>query len=354
MQRLALPRLVFTSLTNIGTMALVSFVRARLEILELNLRTGLARDSEKYNKLASEAVGAMTKMTAGIKELKASDLSVLLQMIEKAPLSDEKLAELRDSWNEKLDAMAVGVAVATQAVEASESYYSKPHWDALLDEKVTDVNHTLAFVAGHWATLGLSRISETTAKDVAAVALLKQPDYVVGGPIGIDYVRTFKKLLKTMQPRDGADGPLLMRFPLSPLELRESEGYKRAFHDGDPIPCPIEIYCRYKHVQAVLGCRSSKTGCGAASRRGNQQSNPLEMLQMMLLQQQQQQVRGEQPLRGLQIFRPGQQQQFREQQALPAGDLVETPPRVEPGGLLAIGWSPNSSQATLQRQCQSS
>ena len=87
---------------------LLNFLNARVEILVLNERTGLLRGSEEFQALEEAAVTAIERMCKGIRAVTAPELSELLGIVSRAPLTPDNQGRLRDTFNSLLDGRADG------------------------------------------------------------------------------------------------------------------------------------------------------------------------------------------------------------------------------------------------------
>ena len=80
-------------------------------------------------------------------------------------------------------------------VDFPENYIRQVDWEKLMDSH-SDVGCKLVHLCNFWANLGLQHPTEKSAKDIAALAALTEHELVIAGPMGVHYVRTFKKHLR--------------------------------------------------------------------------------------------------------------------------------------------------------------
>ena len=111
-------------------MALVSFVQARLEVLVVNVATGVGKDSEVFTTTQASTVEAIEKtcseVVGGIPE---SQVSQLLHAIAEAPITEDQRARLRITFNNLLS--EAGPLKRLQTVHAPEEFLPKELWDTL-------------------------------------------------------------------------------------------------------------------------------------------------------------------------------------------------------------------------------
>ncbi len=270
--------------------ALVNYLKSRIEILVLNLKTGLDPQSEPYQKLATAAVLAIKKMCTGVRTVSPQDLQQLLTIISDAPLTEEQRAELRDLFNQRIDETAGGSFTGVK-VDFPEAYHRQVDWDTMLLKENIDVNTKLCFVANFWSNLGLTRPSEIASKNIASLAVLCEHESVLAGPMGVQHVRTFKKLFKEFSSirTDGLSPlPPPKGFPSSVAEFGATEPiwYGKVYNQDGPVPCPTHVFALVKKIQSIMGCRSSKAGCSlqAFASRGASNMSPLAAQMLLQLQ----------------------------------------------------------------------
>ena len=242
-------------------MALVSFVQARLEVLVVNVATGVGKDSEVFTTMQASTVEAIEKtcseVVGGIPE---SQVSQLLHAIAEAPITEDQRARLRITFNNLLS--EAGPLKRLQTVHAPEEFLPKELWDTLRCPTEC-VPNKLAYLAGFWHKLGLRSPSEPTARDIAAIALMSEPVHVSAGKAGVEHVRCFKRLLKDMAAHsvEHRTGPSTFYGPEA-FANNFPALYEKAYAPGPPARCPKDCAARIQVVRGRLGCRSSKSGCG--------------------------------------------------------------------------------------------
>ena len=81
---------------------IVNYLKQRVEILNLNIKTGIDIASEEYGKLCKDAVSAIKQVCNGVRGVSPQELTDLLSTITEAPLTGQLRDELRDLFNQKL------------------------------------------------------------------------------------------------------------------------------------------------------------------------------------------------------------------------------------------------------------
>ena len=279
-----------------------------MEILVLNAKSGMDTTSSYYAELSKDAVCAIRQVCLGVKGITPPELAELLRCIADAPLHEQLRGELRDLFNQKLcndPSVSLHRSTLTK-VDFPENYFRQVDWDKLMDSK-EDVNCKLVHLAKFWANLGLEHPTEKSAKNIAALAVLTEQDVVIAGPLGVHYLRTFKKQLKEFAVKLRADNmcsqaPEVCTGSVGQLQQSFPQWYSNAYsQDNPPVGCPPHVLLNVKNMQANMGCRSSKTGCDQLGKM--KQCNMSKALQMFAnMQMQRNQMQVEQPLPGLVLF----------------------------------------------------
>ena len=253
--------------------ALVNVLKSRLEILALNVRLGLEPGSEAFQKLSKAAAGAVKAVCAGVRQVSATELEVLLRLIAESALGESERDELRDLFNQKLDSSlgaSNGVSkMNLTTVECPENYFTEAEWREILLNEKTSVHAKLTFLCTRWSRLGLAHPTEICAKNIASLGMLTERDEVARGPSGVLHVRTFKKMLRDFAAKEplAPEVQVPAEFPSNVAMVKDSfaQWYKHAFGDSDPVQCPADIMVLVKRMQGRVACRSSKLGCSALS-----------------------------------------------------------------------------------------
>ena len=216
-------------------------------------------------------------------------------------------------------------------VDFPENYLRQVDWGKLMDSH-SDVTCKLVHLCNFWANLGLQHPTEKSAKDIAALAVLTDQEVVIAGPMGVHYLRTFKKHLKEFALSLRAvnmcsQAPEVYTGVVSQLQQRFPEWYSKAYsQDSPPVGCPPHVLLSIKTMQANMGCRSSKTGCDLLGRsRLCNMSQTMQLFGNMQTQRSMQTQPMEQPLPGLVVF-PRRQPYCEGPQGLPG--LLALPPPV--------------------------
>ena len=94
--------------------AIVNFVTARIELLRLNLLSGLDPVSDKYQSLSQETTAQFTKQIDNVGKINRETATTILQLVTECPnnakiFSDAQIGTLRDSVNKKI-AQHMGLA----------------------------------------------------------------------------------------------------------------------------------------------------------------------------------------------------------------------------------------------------
>ena len=75
--------------------AVLNYFTTRLEILELNKRSGVAQDSEQFELMSDDAVTSTLRAHGAVSSYNVDAASKLLDMVLNAPLSDRHKEKLR-------------------------------------------------------------------------------------------------------------------------------------------------------------------------------------------------------------------------------------------------------------------
>ena len=81
---------------------LLAFVRCRIEILQLNVRTGLLPESENFAYLCRDLLKAVREMCLSVPSVSAPEVGEILTLLADAPMPDDVKGELRNIFNAKL------------------------------------------------------------------------------------------------------------------------------------------------------------------------------------------------------------------------------------------------------------
>ena len=294
---------------------IVNYLKSRIEILVLNAKTGMDTTSQEYDQLCQEALLSIKQVCLGVKGVSPQELTELLEAITLVPMSGEIREELRVLFNQKLstDPNVSCTRCGCTKVDFPENYLRQEDWDKLLDQGV-DVNSKLVHLATFWSELGLEHPTEVSAKNIAALGVLTEADMMIAGPVGLQHLRTFKKLLKDFAVRLRAfkmisNSPGVFTGFVDQLQRTFPMWYNQVYtEDKPPVGCPLHVKTLVKKMQAMMGCRSTRTGCGqiGAMRTPGPMMNAMQML--MCSQQRSQNVQHEQTIPGLVVFPKGQAQ----------------------------------------------
>ena len=125
------------------------------------------------------------------------ELAELARCIGYAPIDARFRGELRDLFNQKLSSdPSVSLHRSTLTkVEFLANYLRQVNWDKFMNNQ-EDVNIKWVHLAKFWDNLGLRHPTGKSAKDIAACAVLTEQEAVMAGPMGVHYLRTFKRKLK--------------------------------------------------------------------------------------------------------------------------------------------------------------
>ena len=139
----------------------------------------------------------LSSTCGGAKGISPKELAEFLRCIAEAPLDEQLRGELKDLFNQKLstDPYMSWQRPTLTKVDFPENYLRQVDWDKLMDSH-SDVSCKLVHLCNFGANLGLQHPTEKSAKDIAALASLTEQELVIAGPMGVHYVRTFKKHLR--------------------------------------------------------------------------------------------------------------------------------------------------------------
>ena len=302
--------------TAVRMSVIVNYLKSRMEILILNAKTGMDTNSQQYEEMSKDAVNAIKQVCLGVKGVSEKELTELLQAITDAPLNAQYRDELRDLFNQKLsnDPFLSLTSTASIKVDFPENYLRQQDWDMLMDTGA-DVNVKLLYLATLWANLGLVHPTERSAKNIAALGVLTEEEVVVGGPMGVSHLRTFKKSLKDcvskIRATNFSNSPGVYTGFVDELQKSYPQWYSQVYSEASPpVGCPAHMHMAVKRMQSTMACRSSRAGCGNLGNPRVGQSTMGNAVQMLLNMQManqmanQMQVPMEQSLPGLVVYPP--------------------------------------------------
>ena len=102
----------------------VNYLRSRMEILSLNVKTGACPNSEAFGVLSRNATDSIVNLGAGVSSLTVGEVEQLLGLIAESHLGEADRERLRALCNSKLDAQAS----RKQTCEYPEAYLHEDAW----------------------------------------------------------------------------------------------------------------------------------------------------------------------------------------------------------------------------------
>ena len=263
--------------------AVLKYFTTRLEILELNKRSGVAQDSEQFELLSDDAVTSTLRALGAVSSYNADVASKLLDMVLNAPLSDRHKEKLRTAFNRKIrdswvqDPSIQGCAGAPKGFSCKypEVFLRQKDWDKVTD-KAINLNDKFTTLALVFVDLQLFPASECTVRDIAALALLNVEDEShIHGKHGLELVRLSKKIMNDVgQGRVFRLSSIGRNLPDSILEFKSAdpEGYS-IMYDGSPeneaCGAPAGLLARIMRTRHLLPCRITRAGCSEAAGTGD-------------------------------------------------------------------------------------
>ena len=156
----------------------------------MHAETGMDTKSSQYVDLCKAAIGVVRQVCLQLQLISLQELAELLRCIADAPIDAQFHCELKGIFNQKLSSdPSVHVHRSTlTTVEVSENYLRHVEWAKFMNNR-GDVNSKLSQLGKFWTNLGLQRPTEKSAKDIAACEMLTEPDCVIAGPLGVQYLR---------------------------------------------------------------------------------------------------------------------------------------------------------------------
>ena len=84
--------------------ALCKFVQVRVQLLQLNLSSGLTLESRQYHAMAQETVALLVTSIGNVPKLTTEQVTTIMQMILNSPtFIQEHIEAIRNALNTKLD-----------------------------------------------------------------------------------------------------------------------------------------------------------------------------------------------------------------------------------------------------------
>ena len=179
--------------------AICKLVQIRVELLKLNLKSGVNPTSVSYVSLSQEAKYVTLIQFGAVGKLSCDQATNILKIVTDEPIfSQSQLSELREAVNDKLDqqvGLSNGSNTKCQKIVQPEVWLHSDLREALASrvdigrqQKMTCRVHLLAqfFGAG-----GLLHPTEPTSRDIVSLALLDDADSLIISE-GTVWVRKFK------------------------------------------------------------------------------------------------------------------------------------------------------------------
>ena len=249
--------------------ALYKLVSARLELLKLNVLTGMARASPKYAALSQECVTVLTRQISSVGRMNAEQVGNILRLVADANvLCDVDAHRLRDALNDKLDLSVIGQHNASntiyQTVPRPEMWLTGDLYAAVSNAPTSlhggcETKHKkLGLLAGFFGSGGLVHPTEPTCRDITALAMMHDADAEIMQD-GLYWVRTFKGLVKTVaKSYEAKFGHARHEFTDPPgLQGDQRTWYDSMYQESVPGTHTPDVV-RLAHVRRLLACRSTK------------------------------------------------------------------------------------------------
>ena len=251
--------------------SLANLVAARVELLDLNLRSGMCADDPRFLRLAETSVDSILAQIRNLALIpSATIVEVMKQLVGTNLLNEELQNRIRDAMIEKVNHNAP----THNAANCKYQSVREPHkWlpDGLHNMvwlpggQQDPVYEKLVELARFFGSGGLLHGTEPAYRDIAALAMLHQePGNIISR--GQGWLREFKKLSKAVADSKSRS----LGVPRHELETPDAlkrdcpEWYKSMYsvgvveEGGASKAAQFEEPLRLMQVREYLGCRGTK------------------------------------------------------------------------------------------------
>ena len=155
--------------------ALGQFVEARVELLELNVRSGLATASPAYLKLQSDACAAINRQIAMVGRVGVAEITSILNLICNGTFTADQISSMRNTMILRLDQnVAASMSTKCSSVANVTAWPTQELWTLILSD--ADVNVKVQAVSTLFGRGGLKNPTEIAARDITGLAMLQATD----------------------------------------------------------------------------------------------------------------------------------------------------------------------------------
>ena len=238
--------------------ALGQFVEARVELLELNVRSGLATASPAYLKLQSDACAAINRQIAMVGRVGVAEITSILSLICNGTFTADQISSMRNNMILRLDQnVSASMNTKCSSVANVTAWPTQELWTLILSD--ADVNVKVQAVSTLFGRGGLKNPTEIAARDITGLAMLQATDEYIRTH-GLYHVRNAKMVMKSSaEALSEQHGPCPFEFE-SPDEFKQKYPiWAHSMYDGkEATPMAPDVRLRYAFVIKQLGCRSTK------------------------------------------------------------------------------------------------
>ena len=251
--------------------SLANLVAARVELLDLNLRSGMCADGPRFLRLAETSVDSILAQIRNLALIPSATIVLAMrQFVGTNLLNEEHQNRIRDAMNEKVNHNAP----THNAANCKYQSVREPHkWlpDGLHNMvwlpggQQDSVYEKSIAIARFFGSGGLLHGTEPAYRDIAALAMLHQePGNIMS--MGQGWLREFKKLSKAVADSKSRSLGVPRHEFETPDALKRDcpEWYKSMYSEGvvgeggASEAAQFDEPLRLIQVRDMLGCRGSK------------------------------------------------------------------------------------------------
>ena len=249
--------------------AIINLVRARAELLRLNLKSGLLVDSSEYQRISGDATAVIAMQIGNVSKLNCEQSAEILKLCtEDSLFTQDQIDRVRNVVNAKLDQVA-GKSNASgttyQRIADPETWLPHDLFSTVTEPntmKMEEWSHKvfrISTLAAFFGAGGLLHPEEYTSRDIVSVALLDVPDAVIVHA-GVQLVQRFKTLVKDVARSHTAKNGTVPPKYTTPDDLRsEHPKWHASMYAHGKVPGVNAVdVVRLASVRNTLGCRNTK------------------------------------------------------------------------------------------------
>ncbi len=204
--------------------------------------------------------------------LSVDEAKAIATLLTEAPLEEVQKARAVDMIRDKVtsaDIGKTGTHTSMQRLEGFERFLTAADWKVLLEGSV-GLKYKLQALASRCNALALGHPTETTVRDIVAIAFITADAVVAAGPQALDAIKSFKAMLHRKKY-----SPMVVEYPQDPRGLLQSHAdlYMASYRGADPVECPLPS-AQLADARSRMPCRCTKQGFQALTPQPSQPVRP--------------------------------------------------------------------------------